>query len=81
MSARLIGSLGRDQKEYILFWELQSTGVVLLMSGLLVGLTFVASFLAVGLGWEGVECSGLSCAPRRPRGQWDVGGWEGEWDK
>ena len=37
----VIGRLDRDQREYILFGELQRTGVVHLMSGLLVGLTFV----------------------------------------
>lgn len=40
--------MDRDHKEYILFCELQSTGLVLLKSGLLVGLTFVVSFLAMG---------------------------------
>lgn len=41
MAAQFIRRLDRDQREYILFCELQGTGVVLPVSGLLVGLTFV----------------------------------------
>lgn len=41
MAVWLIRRLDRDQKEYVLFCELQSTGVGLLMLGLSVGPSFV----------------------------------------
>lgn len=37
----LFRRLEGDQKEYFLFYELQSTGVVFLMLGLSVGLSFM----------------------------------------
>lgn len=79
MAAWLIRRLDRDQKEYVLFCELQSTGIGLLMSGLLVGPSFVAVSWPCSLDGRERSAAVWMYAPWSFWGQWDGDVWVRDW--